>query len=62
MAKTAYRNYEKPLVTDAYDVNVFNENFDKIDNDINQCMTAIDEVEKEIRASAKILRGMTENL
>ena len=50
MAKTAYRNYEKPLVTDAYDVNVFNENFDMIDNDINQCMTA------------EILRGMTENL
>ena len=62
MAKTTHRNYEKPLVTDAYDVNVFNKNFDMMDTDINQCMSDIDEVKKEIQASAEIIRGMTENL
>lgn len=62
MAKTTHRNYEKPLVTDAYDVDVFNKNFDKVDTDMNKCMTDIEEVKNEIQASAEIVRGMTESL
>lgn len=62
MAKTTHRNYEKPLVTDAYDVDVFNKNFDKVDTDMNKCMTDIEEMKNEIQASAEIVRGMTESL
>lgn len=62
MAETTNRKYRKPLITDAYDIEVFNRNFEMIDVDMNKCINYITEIKKEIQSASEAVKNLLNEL
>ena len=58
MAETTNRKYRKPLITDAYDSEVFNRNFEMIDVDMKKCINDITEIKKEIQSASEAVKNL----
>lgn len=62
MAETTNRKYRKPLIIDAYDIEVFNRNFEMIDVDMNKCINDITEIKKEIQSASEAVKNLLNEL